>query len=72
MATKTQTVCDQCGKPIDPKNNITFTPVRGGLNLDVTAAGVTTTELINTQVSLCNGNCVNAWLADIKPATAAK
>jgi hypothetical protein len=68
--TKTQLVCDACGKPIDPQNNITFAPVRGGLNLTITTAGAKAGLLINTQVSLCDGNCVNAWLADIKPTPA--
>ena len=70
MATKTQVVCDQCAKPIDPKSSIAFVPLRGGLTVSVASAAGTAQRDITSGVAFCGANCVNAWLSDIKPAPA--
>lgn len=75
MALKNQNVCDACEKPIDPKGGfIQFTPLRGGLAVNVQTQAGKASRDITGEVSFCNVNCVSAWLAGIKsivPSTSA-
>jgi len=67
MPIKTIQTCDACESPIGD-HHIAFVPLRGGLSIHVSTPEGNASQVIAQKVTLCNANCVNAWLNKIKPA----
>jgi len=75
MAIKTLTLCDACGKQIDPVAGfVNLTTIRGGFTLEVGTQFGSASQAINTTRNFCGPGCLTAFvgkIADtIKPAAA--
>jgi len=82
MITKPQFICDGCEQPIakDATGTVSFTPIRGGLFLELKEPDLTVEHRLVQPVHFCGASCFTNWTAKLiatarqaaAPASAAK
>lgn len=66
MAIKTTTICDACGKTINPAaGSVNLNPLRGGVTLEVATQFGSASQLINSTKNFCGPACLNIFVGQI-------